>query len=80
MFSSAFSADGSLKAFASEDVNLVAGDTNGVSDVFVWSQDTGTTERISVNTAGEQANGASYDVGMSADGRYVVFTSLYKRA
>lgn len=76
MFASVFSADSSIKAFASDDVNLVPGDTNGVSDVFVWSRDTGVTERVNISTAGEQANGASYDAAISADGRYVAFTSV----
>lgn len=76
LFTAVFSADSSVKAFASDDANLVANDTNGIPDVFVWTQTNGVTERVSVSTAGEQANGASYDVGMSADGRYVVFTSV----
>jgi N-acetyl-anhydromuramyl-L-alanine amidase AmpD/N-acetylneuraminic acid mutarotase len=76
LFSPAFSADGSIKAFASDNANLVDGDTNGVPDIFIWHQDSSVTERISVNNNGDQANGASYDVGMSADGSYVVFTSV----
>lgn len=76
LFTAVFSADSAEKAFSSDDANLVAGDTNGVSDVFVWSRDTGVTERVSVSTPGEQANGANFDVAISADGRYVAFTSL----
>ena len=69
------SADGTLVAFASGSPNLVAGDTNGVRDVFVRNLATGTTTRVSLG-AGGQANGASSNARISADGRFVVFTSL----
>ena len=69
------SADGALVAFVSGSPNLVAGDTNGVRDVFVRNVVTGTTTRVSVG-AGGQANGASSNARISADGRFVVFTSL----
>src|SRR5207249_1297616 len=44
----AISADGRFVAFHSRATNLVAGDTNGVWDVFVHDRQTGTTERVSV--------------------------------
>ena len=69
------SADGTLVAFVSSSPNLVAGDTNGVRDVFVRNLVTGTTTRASLGVGG-QANGASSNAGISADGRFVVFTSL----
>jgi Tol biopolymer transport system component len=69
------SADGTLVAFASGSSNLVAGDTNGVRDVFVRNLVTGTTTRVTLG-AGGQANGASSNARISADGRFVVFTSL----
>jgi Tol biopolymer transport system component len=69
------SADGTLVAFVSGSPNLVAGDTNGVRDVFVRNVATGTTVRVSVG-AGGQANGGSSNARISADGRFVVFTSL----
>jgi hypothetical protein len=56
--------------------NLVAGDTNGVSDVFVRDRAAGTTERISVGLGGAQANGNSLGSSISADGRYVAYESL----
>jgi hypothetical protein len=62
-------------AFASADAHLVRGDTNGVSDVFVHDNVTGSTERISTTSGGAQATGASTDPSMSDDGRYVAFTS-----
>jgi hypothetical protein len=42
------SADGRWLAFESTATNLVPGDTNGVSDVFVRDRQSGTTERVSV--------------------------------
>jgi murein DD-endopeptidase MepM/ murein hydrolase activator NlpD/Tol biopolymer transport system component len=75
LFTSAFSAEDGVKAFASDDANLVPFDTNAVSDVFVWTRETGFVELISVSSGGEQANGASYDVALSSDGGVIVFTS-----
>ncbi len=72
----AMSADGLFVAYASSATNLVAGDTNGVSDVFVHNRQTGTTERIIVNSAGVQGNDGSVDAAISADGRFVAFASL----
>jgi Tol biopolymer transport system component len=69
------SADGRYVAFYSTATNLVPGDTNGVSDVFVHDCVTGGTTRISLATGGAQANGASQSPSISADGRYVAFYS-----
>jgi TolB protein len=69
------SADGRLVAFASGAPNLVTGDTNGVSDVFVFDRRTGSTVRVSVSDAGVQGNADSVDSWLSADGRYVFFSS-----
>jgi Tol biopolymer transport system component len=71
----AISADGQLVVFQSQASNLVPGDTNGVSDVFLRDLRAGTTQRISVATGGKQANGASYLPSISANNRYVVFMS-----
>lgn len=70
------SSDGRYVAFDSTSTNLVPGDSNGVSDVFVYDRDTNTIERVSVTSLGVQANGSSVFPTMSADGRYVAFTSL----
>ncbi len=69
----AISADGRFVAFDSNATNLVAGDTNSAYDIFVHDRQTGTTTRVSVDSAGNQANG--YDPSLSADGRFVAFTS-----
>jgi Tol biopolymer transport system component len=71
----AISADGRYVAFQSEASNLVPGDTNGCKDVFVRDRQAGVTERVSLDSAGGQANGDSLEPAMSADGRYVAFDS-----
>ncbi|MBP2235274.1 hypothetical protein J2Z31_001766 [Sinorhizobium kostiense] len=68
------SANGRYVAFESGS-NLVAGDTNGVSDVFVRDLQLGTTTRVSVDSAGSEANHRSSGSSISADGRYVAFVS-----
>src|SRR5205809_5350390 len=72
---SALSADGRFVAFQSDATNLVAGDTNGATDVFVYDRQTGMTERVSVASGGTQANNASSYPVLSADGRFVAFDS-----
>jgi len=72
------SADGRYVAFGSLASNLVAGDTNGFSDVFVRDLETGTTTRLSVPPGGAQANGHSAlgsPAMISANGRFVAFSS-----
>jgi hypothetical protein len=70
----AFNAD-VIVAFESDATNLVPGDTNGATDVFVRNLTTGVLERVSVATGGGQADGPSSIRRISEDGRYVVFTS-----
>jgi Tol biopolymer transport system component len=69
------SSDGRYIAFVSGASNLVCDDTNFSSDVFVYDRQTDQISRISVSADGRQADGDSYAPDMSADGRYVVFTS-----
>jgi Tol biopolymer transport system component len=69
------SANGRFVAFQSDATNLVAGDTNLKSDVFVHDLVTGKTVRVSVASDGTQGDGQSYGPSISADGRYVAFTS-----
>lgn len=72
--SPSLSADGRFVAFDSGATNLVPGDTNEASDVFVRDMATGAIERVSLASGG-QANGHSYDPAISSDGRYVAFSS-----
>jgi len=69
------SADGRYVAFDSAASNLVAGDTNVSTDVFVHDRQTGQTSRVSVATGGEQGNGASEVATISENGRFVAFQS-----
>lgn len=70
-----FSADGRFAAFSATAANLVPGDTNGHGDVFVRHLRTGAVERVSVGAGGAQADGESSSLGISADGRHVLFRS-----
>jgi Tol biopolymer transport system component len=71
----AISANGRFVSFRSTSTNLVPDDTNGTSDVFVHDRETGETERVSVDSAGTQADNTSYESALSADGRFVAFGS-----
>ncbi len=76
----AISADGRFVAFPSNAANLVPGDTNASTDVFVHDRATGTTERVSVASGGVQATPSlmaptSSWPALSADGRYVAFSA-----
>lgn len=69
------SADGRFVAFTSNATNLVAGDTNGQSDVFVKDRQTGSTTRVSISSTGAQGNGWCIRASISPNGRYVAFGS-----
>jgi Tol biopolymer transport system component len=74
-YTSSISADGRYVAFYSNASNLVSGDTNGTSDIFVNDLQTGTTKRISIASDSTQGNSDSSTPSISADGRYVAFFS-----
>jgi Tol biopolymer transport system component len=69
-------ADGRYVAFGSLATTLVAGDTNGISDVFVRDRQAGTTDRVSVDSSGAEADDASIPGSISSDGRFVAFGSV----
>jgi Tol biopolymer transport system component len=71
----AISGDGRFVAFVSSGADLVPNDTNNEWDIFVRDVANGTTERVSVGSGGEQADGRSVFPSISDDGRYVAFTS-----
>lgn len=71
----AVSADGRFVAFASDAADLVPGDTNGDSDVFVRDRTTDVLQRVSVTSSGAEIRGDSMCPSLSADGRYVAFLS-----
>ena len=70
------SADGRYVAFESIASNLVGGDTNLKQDIFVHDRQSGTTERVCVDSSGAQGNGDSFFPSISAVGHYVAFESL----
>ena len=67
--------DGRYVLFESSATNLVANDTNSLSDVFIHDRRLATTERMSVSSTGSQAAGMSHLGALSPDARYVVFSS-----
>lgn len=69
------SADGRYVAFSSQATNLVPNDANANSDIFIHDRQTGQTIRASVNSAGQEGNGASTMPAISGDGRVVAFVS-----
>ncbi len=77
-FNADISDDGRYVVFNSLATNLVAGDTNGMRDVFVRDTQLNTTTRVSVSTAGVEANSllnGSERPSISSTGRYIFFTS-----
>ena len=74
-YESSISGNGRFIAFTSVAANLVPGDTNGRDDIFLYDAQKGTIKRISVDPTGKDANGGSYYPSLSADGRYIAFSS-----
>src|SRR2546421_6235348 len=74
-FSPSISADGRFVAVYSYASNLVGGDANGFSDVFVRDRKTGKTRRVSLSSSGVGGNSNSFSPSLSADGRFVAFYS-----
>lgn len=70
------SGDGRFVTFASYANNLVAGDTNGQADIFLHDRMTGSTTRVSVDSAGVEANSGSEKAEISADGTTIAFYSF----
>ncbi|MEG3984686.1 putative Ig domain-containing protein, partial [Microcoleus sp. T3B2] len=69
------SPDGRYVVFRSFASNLVTGDTNNNGDIFLRDTLTNTTTRLSLDSAAAQGNNGSGNPSISADGRYVVFSS-----
>ncbi len=69
-FDSSITTDGRYIAFTSDATNLVAGDTNGVADVFVKDTQTGAVKGVSIT-----GNGGSLHPSIAADGSAVAFES-----
>ena len=74
-FPAGVSLDGRYAIFESSATDLVTGDTNAATDIFVRDFVSGTTRPVSVSTNGFPGNGASRSAVMTPDGRYVAFVS-----
>lgn len=75
------SGTGDHVVFTSTATNLVAGDTNGHADIFLWTRQTagscaGTITRVNLSSTGAQANGGSARPVTNDSGRYVVYWSV----
>jgi Tol biopolymer transport system component len=69
------SGDGRFVAYESTAADAVSGDTNGMTDSFVFDRNSSTTSRISTDQLGEQlATGGTYPV-LSANGAFVTFST-----
>lgn len=77
----AVSADGSLVLFDSSAPNLVAGDSNGVGDLFLRNLSAGTVTRVATQSGGAQLAAGSNCPGtsMTPDGRVVAFNLVSPR-
>lgn len=69
------SSDGRYITYESEASNLVPGDTNNWSDVFLYDRTVGTTTRISTGIHGAQPNEKSSSPVINGDGRYIAYDS-----
>jgi len=69
------STNGRFVVFQSDAADLLPGDTNDATDIFMRDLQTGSNILISVAADGGWANAASTDPVMTPDGRYVAFVS-----
>lgn len=69
------SGDGRFVAFWSTASNLVSGDINSNTDIFVRDRSTGRTALVSLGRDGRQGNSFSSYGTISADGRFIAFLS-----
>jgi hypothetical protein len=67
--------DGRYVAFESSASDLVCGDTNGYSDIFIKDLVSGAIAMVSTDSSGVQSDGCSDAPCISGDGRYVAFQS-----
>lgn len=69
------SSDGRYVVFDSDADNLVTGDTNSTTDVFVKDTVSGAVVRASTDSSGVESDDGGYNPTLSSDGRYVAFES-----
>ena len=69
--------DGRYVTFSSHNEDLVPNDTNDLGDAFVHDRQSGVTERVSLDSNGQQLGLSSYQPSISGDGRFVAFLSEF---
>lgn len=74
-FDAHISGNGRFVIYSSNAGNLVEGDTNAEYDIFLYDRKKNTTQRISTNSLGEQANGNSFGPRISTKGRFIAYVS-----
>ncbi len=74
-FQPSISADGRFVAFGSYAENFVPGDTNDTSDIFVYDRQQHSIQCVTLGINGAIGNSDSFYPSISADGRYVVYSS-----
>src|SRR5439155_203853 len=73
--SPSISGDGRFVAYDAFSDGIVADDTNGTNDVFVFDRTDRSTRRASLGTGGVQGDRSSFAPSISSDGRFVAFES-----
>jgi len=74
-FNPSLSADGRYVGFGSGATNLVPGDTNGFTDLFLYDRNNGRVVRISRNAGGAGGDQESRQISLSSDARFAAFHS-----
>ncbi len=74
-YAPSLSSDGRYVVFTSEASDLIVGDDNGVTDIYIRDTQSDTTERVSVDTDELESNGDSHRSVVSSDGQFVAFSS-----
>jgi ribosomal protein L24E len=68
--------NGNYVAFTTAAANIVNGDTNGVSDVFLRDLRDWSIRRVALSPSGQEADADSFNASVSESGRFVVFGTL----
>ena len=71
----AMPADGRFVVFQSAATDLVAGDSNSSTDIFLKDLASGSVTRVSTDAFGQQLNNGSSSPAVSYSGRYLTFSS-----
>lgn len=69
------SQNGEIVAFETSTEGLIEGDNNDREDIISYNRTSGTSQRVSLDTSGQQFDTNCYTNGISQDGQYVLFTS-----